>query len=65
MKHIQLISPSERQGKTCYFCGNKFAKYIFESDEPMYFPHNDIPIPAKVYACNKCALNEYAKETTT
>lgn len=56
MKRIQLISPKERSNKTCYFCGNKFVKYIFEFDEPMHFPYNNIPIPGKVYTCNKCAL---------
>ena len=56
MKQFKLISIKERQNKTCYFCGNKYVKYIFTSDEPMHFPHNDIPIPATVYACNKCVF---------
>lgn len=58
MKNLKLLSVSERQDKHCYFCGTN-AKYIFESDKPKHFPKNDIPIPAKVYVCNKCAFEKY------
>lgn len=52
----RLLSIEERQNKTCYFCGNKYAKYVLMSDEIMRWPYDRIPIPCELYACNVCAL---------